>query len=125
MRSSENHLANDTYVSTFNRYQELSNNGDIEKESNTGDYVKPKVADSNKSNSGRKNNYDTRITSTNPILHRHKKTQQHVKKHDATAILGDSMVKDLKGWELSNGKQKVVAKSFRGAKTCIGILNQP
>ena len=48
MRSSENHLANDTYVSTFNRYQELSNNGDIEKESNTGDYVKPKVADSNK-----------------------------------------------------------------------------
>ena len=27
------------------------------------------------------------------------------------------MVKDLKGWELSNDKQKVVVKSFRGAKT--------
>ena len=25
------------------------------------------------------------------------------------------MVKDLKGWELSNDKQKVVGKSFRGA----------
>ena len=43
MRNSENHLANDTYVSTFNRYQELPNNGDIEKERNTGDYVKPKL----------------------------------------------------------------------------------
>ena len=27
------------------------------------------------------------------------------------------MVKDLKGWELLNDKQKVVVKSFRGAKT--------
>ena len=27
-----------------NRYQELSNNGDIGKESNTGDYVKPAKA---------------------------------------------------------------------------------
>ena len=27
------------------------------------------------------------------------------------------MVMDLKGWELSNEKQKVAVKSFRGAKT--------
>ena len=27
------------------------------------------------------------------------------------------MVKDLKGWEPSNHKQKVVVKSFRGAET--------
>ena len=27
------------------------------------------------------------------------------------------MVTNLKGWELSNDKQKVVVKSFRGAKT--------
>ena len=95
VRSTENLLANDTYVSTFNRYQEISNNGDIEKENNTGDYLKPtKAADSNKANSGRKNNYDTRIKSTNQIIHRHKKTQQNVKKYDVTAILGDSVVKD-------------------------------
>ena len=64
-------------------------------ESNTGDYLKPtKAADSNKTNSGRKNNYDTRIKSTNQIIHRHKKTQQNVKKYDVTAILGDSLFKD-------------------------------
>ena len=55
VRSSKNHSAKDTYVSTSNRYQELSNNGDIEKESNTVDCVKPtEVADSNKTSSGKK-----------------------------------------------------------------------
>ena len=54
VRNSENHSAYDTCISTSNRYQELSNNGDIEKESNTGDYVKPmKAADSKKTNSGK------------------------------------------------------------------------
>ena len=52
VRSSENHSAHNTYISTSNRYQELSNNG--EKESNTVDYVKPtKAADSSKNNSGK------------------------------------------------------------------------
>ena len=51
VRSSENHSANNTYISTSNRYQELSKNDDIENESNTADYVKPtKAADSNKTN---------------------------------------------------------------------------
>ena len=51
VRSSENHSANNTYMSTSNRYQELSKNDDIENESNTADYVKPtKAADSNKTN---------------------------------------------------------------------------
>ena len=55
MRSSENHTANYTYISTSNRYQELLNNYDVENESNSGDYVKPtKVADSNKTNSSKK-----------------------------------------------------------------------
>ena len=50
----------------------------------------------------KKNSYDTRKRSTNPTIHRLKKTQQHVKKYEnVTVILGDSMVKDLKGWELS------------------------
>ena len=47
-----------------------------------------------------------------------RKTQQHVKKYDnVIVILGDSMVKDLKGWGLFNDKQKVVVKYFRGVKT--------
>ena len=34
-----------------------------------------------------------------------------------TAILGNSIVKDLKGWKLSDEKNKVVVKHFSGAKT--------
>ena len=34
-----------------------------------------------------------------------------------TVILGDSIVKDVKGWKLSDDKNKVVVKHFRGAKT--------
>ena len=34
-----------------------------------------------------------------------------------TVILGDSIVKDVKGWKLSDEKHKVVVKHFRGAKT--------
>ena len=33
-----------------------------------------------------------------------------------TVILGDSIVKDVKGWKLSDDKNKVVVKHFRGAK---------
>ena len=99
----------------------------IENESNTGDYVKPtKAAESNKT--GKRNNSDARKKSTNPVIRRHKKTQQHVKKYDnVTGILRDSMVKDSKGWELSNDKQKVVVKSFRERKqtTCFCMLNRP
>ena len=49
--SSGNHSANNTYISTSNRCQKLSNN-DVKNESNAGDFVKPtKVANSNKTNS--------------------------------------------------------------------------
>ena len=34
-----------------------------------------------------------------------------------TVILGDSIVKDVKGWKLSDEKNKVVVKHFIGAKT--------
>ena len=55
VQSYENHSANNTYISTSSRYQELSKNDDAENESNTGDYVKPtKAANSNKINLGKK-----------------------------------------------------------------------
>ena len=84
-----------------------------------GNYVKPKkTAESNKINLGKDDNSDPRKKSRNPTIHRHKKTQQRVKKYDnVIVILRDSMVKDLKGWEFSNDKQKVGVKPFRGAKT--------
>ena len=86
---------NNTIISTSNRYQQLSKNDDVKRESNTGDYVKPtKAAESNKTS--KRNNSDARKKSTDPVIHRHKKAQQHVKKYDnVTVSLGDSMVKDL------------------------------
>ena len=50
-------------MSTSNRwYQELSKNNHIENENNTGDYVKlTKAAESNKTNSGKRNNSDRKI----------------------------------------------------------------
>ena len=108
LRSSKNN----TIISTPNRYQELSKNDDIENESNTGDYVKlTKAAESNKT--GKRNNCDARKKSTNPVIHRHKKTQQHVKKYDNVnchfgRFSGQGLNKDLKGWESSNDKQKVI-----------------
>ena len=70
---------NNTIITASNRYQELSKNDDIENESNTRDYVKPmKAAESNKT--CKRNNSNARKKSANPVIHRHKKTQQHVKK---------------------------------------------
>ena len=37
-------------------------------------------------------------------------------KHPVTAILGDSLVKDVKGWKLSDDKNKVVVKRFSGGE---------
>ena len=118
VRSSKNHSKSITYISTSNRYQELSRDDDIESEDHTGDYVKPtNPIESNKTNSGKRNNSDTRKKLANPIIHRHKKTQQHVKKYkNVTVILEDSLVKDLKGRELSIDKQKVLVKSYKGGE---------
>ena len=40
----------------------------------------------------------------------------HIKK-PVTVIVGDSMVKNVRGWDLSNQKNKVIVKSFSGATT--------
>ena len=39
------------------------------------------------------------------------------RKLPVTVILGDSMVKDIKSWKMSNCTRKVVVKHFSGAKT--------
>ena len=45
---------------------------------------------------------------------KHKKFR---KSRDGTVILGDSIIKDVKGWELTDDSNKVVVTSFRGATT--------
>ena len=39
------------------------------------------------------------------------------KSRDITVILGNSIIKEVKGWELTDDSNKVVVKSFRGATT--------
>ena len=39
------------------------------------------------------------------------------KKNSSNCYIGDSLVRDVKGWKLSDEKNKVVAKHFSGAKT--------
>ena len=45
------------------------------------------------------------------------KDKKFRKPRDVTVILGDSIIKDVKGWELTDDSNKVVVKSFRGATT--------
>ena len=44
-----------------------------------------------------------------------RKKQERKKDHIITAIVGDSMVKDIYGWELSDNYEKVVVKQFSGS----------
>ena len=109
---------NNTIISASNRYQELSKNDDIE---NEGRPTKPtKAAESNKT--GKRNNSNARKKSINPVIHRHKKNSTTCKeirqRHcDFGRFNGQGLNKDLKGWELSNEKQKAVVKSFRREET--------
>ena len=45
------------------------------------------------------------------------KDKKIAKCRDVTVTLGDSIIKDVKGWELTNNSNKVVLKSFHGATT--------
>ena len=69
---------------------------------------------SNKSN--KLNN--TSISTNEKVNFRHnRKKQERKKDHIVTAIMGDSMVKDIYGWELSDNNKKVVVKHFSGSTT--------
>ena len=45
------------------------------------------------------------------------KNKKLVESRDVTVILSDSIMKNVKGWELTNKSNKVVVKSFRQATT--------
>ena len=48
---------------------------------------------------------------------RNRNKQEHKKDQIITAIVGDSMVKDIYGWELSDNYENVVVKQFSGSTT--------
>ena len=61
---------------------------------------------------------NTSISTGEKVNFRHNRKKQERKKDQiVTAIVGDSMVKDIYGWELSVNKEKVVAKHFSGLTT--------
>ena len=64
----------------------------------------------NKDLSKRNSNSSRKISSKKEI-----KDKKFRKSRDVTVTLGDSIIKDVKGWELTDNSRKVVVKSFRGA----------
>ena len=66
----------------------------------------------NKNLSKRNNDSSRRISSKKEM-----KDKKFGKSRDVTVFLGDSIIKDVKGGELIDESNKVVAKSFRGATT--------
>ena len=58
-------------------------------------------------------------TNSNHRTPSYKKTNKIPQKNKfpVTVMLGDSIIKDVKGWKLSDKKNKVVVKHFSGAKT--------
>ena len=58
-------------------------------------------------------------SNSNNRTNSHRKSNKTPRKNKlpVTVILGDSIVKDVKGWKLSEDKNKVVVKHFSGAKT--------
>ena len=45
------------------------------------------------------------------------KDKKFRKSRDVTVILGDSIIKDMEGWELTDDSNKVLVNSFRGTTT--------
>ena len=96
---------------TKNRYEALSVENDI----NDNDRIDEALEDNKKESTHRN---DDNVTKRN----RHKKKainngNKNNKERTVVAILGDSIIKDVHGWDLSSEKKKVVVKSFSGATT--------
>ena len=66
----------------------------------------------NKDLSKRNSNSSRKISSKKKM-----KDKKIRKSRDVTVILSDSIIKDVKGWELTYDSNKIVVKSFRGATT--------
>ena len=72
----------------------------------------------NSSNIPSSSNMETsRISQRRKFRTPNKNDKQNRKERKVTVILGDSMIKDLRGWNLSDDQNHVVVKTFRGART--------
>ena len=64
-----------------------------------------------------KPNNSSNLTRKKVNIRRNRKKQERNKDQIITAIVGDSMVKDIYGWESSDNYKKVVVKQFIGSTT--------
>ena len=70
-------------------------------------------ASTNLPSSSKPSDYHTSSQNTGGVSERHMKGNIKTKRN--TVIVGDSIIKYVKGWELSNPTQRVTVKSFSGA----------
>ena len=55
------------------------------------------------------------------VVKKYMKDEKFRQSKDVTVILGDSIIKDVKVWELTDESNKAVVKYFRQATTSQGI----
>ena len=70
-------------------------------------------ASTNLPSSSKPSDYHASSQNTGRVSERH--TKGNIKTKRNTVIVGDSIIKYVKGWELSNPTQRVTVKSFSGA----------
>ena len=127
-------LLDDKYkYNLLNKHKQYINYGTGNMNNNTNndesyehiDYIKQhKVDKGNKENkpnkkNGRKGGRETRIDNDNDDNNNNNNNTDHKKKKKVTCVIGDSMVKNIKGWEMNKELKDdfVVVKSFSGATT--------
>ena len=57
------------------------------------------------------------MTKKDEHKHKSKTKKRNEKGHSVTVVVGDSIIKKVKGWELSTKDYLFVVRSFPGAKT--------
>ena len=92
-------------ISTSNSFELLSENFENIQEANHASTTETNTVKDSKTKNAK--------TSNAPKKKRNNKDQNK----DVTAIVGDSIIKDVYGWELSDKENKVVVKHFSGSTT--------
>ena len=103
-------------ITTSNSFDLLSENTENSLDTSNVISIEDNNAESYPNKSNKPNN--TSVSTGKKVNLRHnRKKQGHKKNQIVTAIAGDSMVKDIYGWELSDNNEKVVVKHFSGSTT--------
>ena len=109
--SKKNHSRVIQPIESKNRYSPLESEGIPTENENT------KSDSPNTKETGKQKAINTATQNTKNSNNKTESDMPDKRKLPVTDILGDSMVKDIKGWKLSRSTRKVVVKHFSGAKT--------